>query len=159
MKVILLKDIENLGKKGDVKNVANGHARNFLIPKKLVEPATKEALKELEQQKETEAREAEEALKKVESTVSEIDGMEFEVAEKADENGKLYGSINEVKVNQILKERGYEIKKSQIKIPQPIKETGEHPIMITFDHGLEAEIKLIIIDEAATKAKPATDEL
>ena len=158
MKVILLKDVENLGKKGDVKTVANGHARNFLIPKKLVQIATKETLEELEKQKEIEAQQAEEALKKIEETVSQIDGLEFEILEKIDEGGKLYGSINDVKICQILKNRGFDIKKSQIKIPQPIKEIGEYPVTIAFDHGLEAEIKLIVIDEAATKAKPATDE-
>ena len=151
MKVILLKDVENLGKKGDVKTVANGHARNFLIPKKLVQIATKEALKELEQQKEQEAHEAEEALKKIEEIVSQIDGLELEILEKVDESGKLYGSINDVKICQLLKDKGFEVKKSQIKILQPIKEIGEYPVTISFDHGLEAEIKLIIIDEAAAK--------
>lgn len=151
MKVILLKDIENLGKKGDVKIVANGHARNFLIPKKLVQIATKEAIKELEKQKTLEAQKAEEELKKVEETVSQIDGLEFEVLEKVEESGKLYGSINDIKISQILKDKGFNIKKSQIKILQPIKEIGEYPITIAFDHGLEAVIKLIIIDEAASK--------
>jgi len=148
MKVILLKDVQDLGKKGDVKEVADGHARNFLIPKKLVVIATNKALKELEKRKQFEEQEAEQKLKTVEEIVSQIDGLEIEMPTKIDEEtGKLYGSINEQKISQIFQEKGFEIKKKQIKIPQPIKEIGEHLITLTFDHGLEAEIKLIVVDE------------
>ena len=149
MKVILLKDVENIGKKDDIKNVAKGFARNFLFPKKLAEPATKETIKELEKQKLLEEQEAEQELKTTQEIVSKIDGLEIEIPAKADEEGKLYGSINEIEIIKIFKVKGFEIKKKQIKIPQPIKEIGEYPITILFDHGLEAEIKLIV-----TKSKP-----
>ena len=76
MRVILLQDIENLGKKYDVKEVADGYARNFLIPKGLVKPATEEALKWLETQKEIEEKKAEEELKKVQDFASSIDDQE-----------------------------------------------------------------------------------
>lgn len=154
MKVILLQDIESLGKKGDIKNVADGHARNFLFPKNLAKPATKEAIKELEKEKETETQQAEEELKKIEEIVSQMDGLEFDVLEKIDESGKLYGSINEIKIVKIIKDKGFNIKKKQIKIPQPIKETGEYPVTITFDHGLEAEIKLIVLEEKPKEELP-----
>lgn len=147
MKVILLQDIEGLGKKNDVKNVTDGYARNFLFPRKLVKPATPKAIKELEKQKELDTQKAEEELKKAEETVNQIDGLEFEVMEKIDESGKLYGSISEIRIAKILKDKGFEIKKKQIKIPQPIKGLGEFPVTILFDHGLEAEIKLIIIED------------
>ena len=150
MKVILLQDVENLGKKNDVKNVADGYARNFLFPKKLAILATKKAIEDLEKQKELETQQAEEELKKTEETVAQIEGLEFEVVEKIDESGKLYGSINEVRIAKILKDKGFEIKKKQIKIPQPIKETGEFPVTILFDHGLEAEIKLIVMEEPSS---------
>lgn len=155
MKIILLKDVENIGKKNDIKKVADGYARNLLIPEKLAIPATEKAIKELVIQQETEARKAEEELKVVEEIVSQIDGLEIEVPAKADESGKLFGSINDVKISQLFKDRGFNIKKSQIKIPQPIKEIGEYPLIISFDHGLEAEIKLIIIEES----KPVAGEI
>ncbi len=147
MKVILLQDIEDLGKKGDVKNVADGYARNFLFPRNLAKVATEEAIVELEKEKELEAQKAEEELKEIEDFVSKIDGLEFEIIEKVDESGKLYGSINEIRIAKIMKEKGFDIKKKQIKIPQPIKELGEFPVMILFDHGLEAEIKIIVVEE------------
>ena len=148
MNVILLKDVEELGKRGDVKSVADGYDRNFLFAKNLAKPATKQTLKELEVEKELEAQIAEQELKKIEGIVSQIDGLEIELTEKMDEGGKLYGAINEVKIAKILKDKGLDIKKKQIKIPQPIKAVGEYPVTITFDHGLEAEIKIIIIEEA-----------
>lgn len=147
MKVILLKDVEELGKKGDVKNVSDGYARNFLFAKKFAIPATNQMLKELEKEKEQAAQQAEQELRQVEETVSQIDGLEIEIAAKADETGKLYGAINESKLSNMFKEKGFDIKKSQIKIPQPIKALGEHPIVIMFDHGLEADIKIIVIEE------------
>lgn len=157
MKVILLKNVEGIGKKGEIKNAADGHARNFLIPNKLAIIATDKAIKELEKEKELEAQKAEQELQHVEEVVSQIDGLEIEVPTKVDDNGKLYGSINDQKVSQFFKDRGFDIKKNQIKILQPIKEIGEYPITITFDHGLEAEIKLIIVDETINKTKPEED--
>jgi large subunit ribosomal protein L9 len=148
MKVILLKDVEELGKKDDVKSVADGYARNFLFAKNLAKPATKQAIKDLEKEKEMEAQMAEQELKKIEEIVSQIDGLEIEVSEKTDEGGKLYGSLNEIKIAKILKDRGIDVKKGQIKIPQLIKAVGEYPVTINFDHGLEAEIKIIVIEES-----------
>jgi len=159
MKVILLKDVQGLGKKGEIKNAADGHARNFLIPKGLVRMATDRAIKELEQEKALEEQKAGQELQRVEETVSQIDGLEIEVPVKVDETGKLYGSINDQKISQLFKDKGFDIKKNQIKILQPIKEVGEYPTTITFDHGLEAEIKLIIIDESIPKKNTIEDEV
>lgn len=152
MKVILLKDVEDFGKKGDIKNVADGYARNFLFKNKKAVLATKEALESLEKEKELTAQKAESDLKITEEIVSRIDGLEIEAIAKADEKGKLYGALNENKINQALKERGFNIKKIQIKIPQPIKDLGEFPITLLFDHGLEASVKLIVIEK--TKNSP-----
>lgn len=158
MKIILLQDIENLGKKDDVKKVANGYARNFLLPRNLAKPATKEAVAELEKQKELETKEAEEELKAVQEIVSKVDGLEIEIKEKIDEKGELYGSINEQRISSILKEKGFDIKKQQIKIPQPIKEVGEYPITILFDHNLEAEVKIIVVDEKASSTEATASQ-
>jgi len=156
MKIILLQDVENIGKKDEMKNVANGYARNFLFPKKLAKIATKKAIEELEEQRELEVKKAEEELKAIQETVSKIDGLEIEVPVKVDEEKKLYGSINEMEISKIFKGKGFDIKKKQIKIPQPIKEIGEYPVTILFDHNLEAEIKLIVIEEKSSSAKAST---
>lgn len=147
MRVILLQDIENLGKKYEVKEVKNGYARNFLIPKGLAKPATKKSLKWIEMQKEIETKKAEEALKKVQELASVIDGQEIVIPVKIGEEGQLFESVTSQKIIEKLKESGFEIKKNQIGLPEPIKELGEFPVKIKFEHNLEAEIKVIIAEE------------
>ena len=147
MKVILLQDIEKLGKKYDIKEVAAGYARNFLIPKGLAKPATKVALKWLEVQKEIEAKKAEEELKKIQDFVAKVDGLEVVFQVKVGEKGELFESINSQKISEKLKELGFGIKKTQIELKEPIKELGEFPVKIHFEHNLEAEIKVIIVEE------------
>ena len=147
MRIILLQNVEKLGKKYDIKEVADGYARNFLIPKGLAKPATKENLKWLETQKEIEVKKAEEELKKVEAVATNIDGQEIIIPVKIGEEGQLFESITSQKIYEKLKELGFEIKKSQIDLPEPIKELGEYPVKIKFEHNLEAEIKIIVVEE------------
>jgi len=147
MRVILLKDIENLGKKYEIKEVANGYARNFLIPRGLAKKATKEALKWLKIQKEIEIKKAEEELKKFQALASAIDGQEIIIPVKIGEEGQLFESIASQKIFEKLKELGFEVKKSQIDLLEPIKELGEFPVKIHFEHNLEAEIKVIVVEE------------
>jgi large subunit ribosomal protein L9 len=147
MRVILLQDVENLGKKHELKEVKSGYARNFLFPKNLAKPATKEAIKWLETQKEIETKKAEEALKKAQELASNIDGQEIIIPVKIGEEGQLFESITNQKIIEKLKEAGFEVKKNQIDLTEPIKELGEFPIKIKFEHNLESEIKVIIIEE------------
>jgi large subunit ribosomal protein L9 len=152
MKVILLQNVEDLGKKYEVKDVKDGYARNFLFPEKLAKPATEEALKWLQDQKEVIAQEAEEDLKKSQELASKIDGIEVSVSVKVGDEGQLFESINSQKIAEALKEMGFEVKKSQIELVSPIKELGEFPVSVKLDHNLEAEIKLIVAaEEADTK--------
>jgi len=147
MKVILIKDIKKLGKKYEIKEIADGYVRNFLLPNNLVKIATKKALKELEEQEKIETEEAEKELKQIQQIVSKIDGQEIEIFARVKENGELYGSITPFKITRALKDKGFRIKKDQIKFKEPIKKMGEHSTIISFDHGLEAEIKVIIKEE------------
>lgn len=147
MKVILLKDIEKVGKKFEVKEVKNGYARNFLIPKGLAKPATKEALKWVEVHNELEEKKAEEDLKKTQELASAVANQEVVIPLKVGEEGQLFESVNAQKISEKLKEAGFDIKKNQIEVTQPIKELGEFPVKIKFEHNLEAEIKVIIIED------------
>jgi len=147
MRVILLQDIENVGKKYDIKDVKNGYARNFLLPKGLAKLATRKTLKWLELQKEIEAKKAEEELKRFQEIASAIDGQEIIIPVKIGEENQFFESITSQKIAEKLKELGFDIKKNQIDLPEPIKEVGEFPIKIHLEHNLEAEIKVIIIEE------------
>lgn len=147
MKVILLQDVEKIGKQFEVKEVADGHARNFLFPKNLAKPATTDTLKWLETQKEVLAKKAEEELKKVQSVASSLDGLEVVIPVKVGEDQQLFESINSQKISEKLKELGFEIKKTQLDLLEPLKELGEFPIKIRFEHNLETEIKVIVTEE------------
>jgi len=147
MRVILLQDVEKLGKKYDIKEVADGYARNFLIPKGLAKPATEEALRWLATQKEIEAKKAEEDLKKVQEIASAVDDQEIIIPVKVGEQDELFESITAQGIAEKLKELGFDIKKTQIALSEPIKELGEFPVKIKFEHNLEAEIKVIVVEE------------
>jgi large subunit ribosomal protein L9 len=148
MKVILLQDVENLGKKYDVKEVKNGYARNSLLPQNLIKLATKDNMKWLKAQKEVIEKVAGEDLKMAQELASKLDDVEVSMVVKASEGKHLFEAINASKISEKLKELGYEVKKSQIKLDKPIKELGEFPVKINLDHNLEIEIKLILTEEA-----------
>lgn len=147
MKVILLENVEKLGKKFDVKEVKTGYARNFLIPNNLAKPATDQAMKWLEAQKESIEKEAEGELKQIEEMVAKMDGLEVIIPVKVGDEGQLFEKITAQKVAEKLKEMELEIKKTQIELENPIEEVGEFPVKIKFEHNLEAEIRIIISEE------------
>lgn len=147
MKVILLQNVEDVGKKYEVKEVKDGYARNFLIPQKLAKPATKQALKWLDSQKEVIATEAEEELKKAQELASNLDDLEVQITLKVGDEGQLFESVNAQKIAEKLKEMGFDVKKSQIDLANPIKQTGEFKLKINLEHNLEAEINLSILPQ------------
>jgi len=147
MKVILLQDIEKIGKKYEIKEVKNGYARNFLIPKGLAKPLTKEILRWLETQKEIEKEKAEEELKGIQEMASKIDGLEVVIPVKIGNEGQLFEKINSQKISEKIKELGFKVKKNQIDLEKPFEELGEFSIKIKFDHNLESEIKIIVTEE------------
>lgn len=147
MRVILLQDVEDLGKKYEIKEVKNGYARNFLLPKGLAKPATQQAMKWLETQKEIEAKKDEEELKQVQTAASAIDDQELIIPVKVNEEGGLFESITAQKISDKLKEAGFDVKKNQIDLPEPIKDMGEYQVKIKLEHNLEAEIKVIVTEE------------
>lgn len=152
MRVILLKDVEKVGKKFDVKEVKDGYARNFLIPQGIAKPATEEALIWLETQKEIEEKRAEEGLKKIQDVASAIDDREIIIPVKVGDDGQLFESINSQKIAEKLKEAGFNVKKTQIELTEPIKELGEYPVKIKFEHNLESEVRVIVTKEETNEA-------
>ncbi|OGZ34921.1 MAG: 50S ribosomal protein L9 [Candidatus Portnoybacteria bacterium RIFCSPLOWO2_01_FULL_43_11] len=147
MKIILLEDINNLGKKHEIKRVADGYARNFLFPKKMAVLANQSNFKKTEEQKKIDAEKAEEELKISQDLAGQLDGLEIEIPAKIKEDGKLFGSVTASQIASELKTRGFEIKKEQIRLNEPIKETGEREVAIEFPHNLEAAIKVIVTEE------------
>ena len=147
MKIILLKDVKGIGKKDDIKEVSDGYARNFLLPRGLAILATKQTMKRSENKKAIEAEKAEKDLRETQKIVSSIDGFEVTIERKVRSEGKIYGSVGPSHISQALKKAGFNIKKTQIELENQIKEIGEWPAKVSFPHGLEADIKIIVIEE------------
>lgn len=147
MRIILLQDVENIGKKYEIKDVKDGYARNFLIPKGLAKIATEKVIKWAETQKEATVKKAEEELKKIQQLASQIDGLELVIPVKIGKEGQLFEKITSQKVSEKLADLGFEIKKEQIDLKEPIIELGEFPVKVKLKHNLEAEIKVIMTEE------------
>ena len=144
MKVILLQDIENTGKKYELKNVADGYAKNFLFPKKMAQLATKNAIAWAETQREIAAKVTEKELQVMQTKASALDGQEITIEVKVGDKNQLFESITAQKIAEQLKENKFDIDKKQIALENPIKEPGDYQVKINFPHNLEAEIKLIV---------------
>jgi len=145
MKVILTQDVKKLGLKGEVKDVSDGYARNFLIPQGLAEEATKTKLKEeqekhlKEEKKKAKEKTAAEALK------AKLDGKKVEVKVKTGGGNKLFGAVTAREIADILqKEFGVLIDKKKIDMGEPIKHLGEYAVKIKLYPSIQAEVKLNI---------------
>lgn len=144
MKVILLKKIKGVGNIGDIKEVSDGYAINFLIPQKNAEIATPENISKLKKHKEEAIKKAEEDLVLAQQNVRKLQGVVLELKGKSSGDGKLYSSIGTNVIVDKLKEKGINIDKKQVNLVKPIKELGEHSVFIILNHGLEAEITVIV---------------
>jgi len=163
MKVMLIKDVYKLGRAGDVKKVADGYGRNFLIPQGLAVLATPGALKQVERiraQAEIRRTEQNEELK---GLAGEVEGVLLTFAAKAGETGKLYGSITTQNVADALqKKTRYEVKRHQIDM-QPIRNLGEFTANVRLTMDLVPEIKIIVhregeaLEDASVAEKPAVE--
>jgi large subunit ribosomal protein L9 len=147
MKIIFIKDVENIGKKYEVKEVKDGYARNFLIPNNLAKIATEKNIMLIEKEKRKEDKNVEEELKEIQEIASKMDGIEVNFSVKIGKENQLFESITSQKIADKLKKMGYEIKKNQIKIEENIKELGEFPVKIKFEHNLETEIRIIVTED------------
>lgn len=147
MKVIFLKDVKNVGKRGETKEVAQGFAANFLIPQGLAVLADEHNLAKIKTEKEEVAHKAEKELTLFQNLAKKIDGYVIEFKEKANEAGKLYAAVTAEKISKFLKAKKMEVKKNLIELPEPIKNLGEYEVKINLEHGLEAVIKVVVIEQ------------
>lgn len=141
MKVIFLQNVKNVGIVGDIKNVSDGYARNFLLPKKLAEIATADAIRKCEESKKEKILEEKKEQKKARELAEYLSEAKIVVRAK-EKNGKLFGSIGAKEIVQELKKQNLNIEEKAIKISQPIKEVGERDVVIELDFGIEATIKV-----------------
>ena len=132
MKVILLQDVPAIGHKHDVKNVADGHALNYLIPRKFALPATAAALHQMETAKKAADQERSIQHSLLLKNLGELQGKEIEISEKANEEGHLYAGIHAKEISALIKEKTrLDIPEDSMQLDQPIKAVGEFPIKVS----------------------------
>jgi large subunit ribosomal protein L9 len=149
MKVLLKRDVKGLGERGEVHEVANGYAVNYLIPRELAMRATPGVLKEHERQMRIEARKQKEAVQSAEEQAEAMRGIVLTFTARAGENDRLYGSITSGDIASGLEmETGQSVDKRNVLLDQPIRELGEHVVPVKLMTDVVPEITVVVEAEA-----------
>jgi len=145
MKVILNKDIAGLGEEGDICEVTNGYARNYLLPKKMASPHTKQTLAFLAQKRASIEKRKEEKRQFAMSLKEKIEAQEIVFTMPAGESGKLFGSVNNAGIAQELEKLGIEVEKKRIEVPENhIRTLGNHTVRVRLYGNEEASLRIIV---------------
>jgi large subunit ribosomal protein L9 len=144
MKVILMTDVPALGQRGETRDVANGYARNFLLPRKLAVPATPANLKNVEHLKRQRAREEERALETAKATAERIEGLTLAVTARASEDGRLYGSVSPQDVVEFLERHKISVEKRRVAMDEPIKAVGDYKVSVRLHGDVTAALTVTV---------------
>jgi len=145
MEIILTENVEGLGNIGDLVKVKPGYARNYLVPKGFAMVANTRNLTELEHQKRQAERKMQRVLQAAEVLKKKIEGVTCVLAHRAGEEGKLFGSVTAIEIEEKLAESGIEVDRRKIQLAEPIKSLGEHQVPIKLDAGVTATIKVSVV--------------
>ena len=144
MKVLLLQDVKGSGKKGEVINVSDGYARNFLLPRKMAEPADAQAINAANIQKSAAQHRKFTAGVKARETAQALDGHTIHVKARVGENGKLFGTVSGTAISAALKEqKGVDVDRTQISV-DPIRALGEYTAQLSLFEGVSVTVKVIV---------------
>ena len=147
MKVILLDDVAKLGRRGEVRDVSDGYARNFLIPKKLALNATAGNLKNLEHIKTQQDAKADRIKADAETLRERIEALTFEERRQASDEGKLFGSVTSQDVVEFLAKHGLKVERKRVHLDEPIKALGEMQVPIRVHPDVTAQLKVSVVRE------------
>ncbi len=148
MKVVLVKDVAGLGKAGDIKEVADGYARNFLLRRNLALPAIRSALKTIETQLRKEAKEQERLGEELAKLAEQIEGLSITFKAKVMEEDRLYGSIRDHHIADELKRlTGIDIERTSVELEQPIRQLGSYELTVRLSRDLAPKIKVDVARE------------
>jgi len=148
MQIILLEKVVNLGGLGDVVKVKDGFARNFLIPQGKAKRATPANLAEFEKTRSTLEKAQSDALSAAQEKGARLDGLMVQISQKAGVDGRLFGSVTSYDIVAALKNQGFEIERSMIRLPQgPLKQVGDHPLGIALHSDVVVHITVSVLGE------------
>jgi large subunit ribosomal protein L9 len=145
---ILLRDVEKLGSAGEAVDVSPGYLRNYLVPRKLAQPATKASLEEAERRREAAERAEREAAERAEETAALLSKTVLTITHRAGEDGRLYGSVTSKEIADAISEaRGLRVDRRKIRLDQPIHEIGTYMVEVELGGGAVAKVKTIVAEQ------------
>jgi large subunit ribosomal protein L9 len=146
--VILLKDVESLGEKGSVVDVSKGYLRNYLIPRKLAQPATRGALDAARRESEAEQRAAAVAHTRAEDQAELLNKTVITIGQQAGEDGRLFGSVTTQDIADAIQEaRGLEVDRRKVHLDEPIKHVGTYMVVVEVGESVTANVKTIVTEQ------------
>jgi large subunit ribosomal protein L9 len=149
MEVILREHVDNLGRRGDVVKVAEGYARNYLLPRKLALAVTEGNKRQIEREKKVaEVKDAEEK-QQADAVAARIAQTELEIARRVGENDTLYGSVTSADIAHALEAKGFSVEKRRITLPEPLKSLGEFTVPIKIHRDVTAQVKVKVVADKA----------
>ena len=147
MEVILREHVDNLGRRGEIVKVAEGYARNYLLPRKLALAVNEGNKRQIERERAAaEARDAEERSG-AEAVAQRIGALEIEIARRVGENNTMYGSVTTADIAAALHAKGFEVEKRKITLHDPIKAVGEHVVPVKIHRDVTAQVKVKVVPE------------
>ena len=158
MEIILREHVDNLGRRGEIVKVADGYARNYLLPRKLALPATAGNKKHVERERKImEGREAEEKGQAA-AIATRLTAVEITIARRVGETEALYGSVTAADVADFLKAKGFEIDRRKLILPEPIKMLGVHDVPLKLHREVTVPLKVHVVREGAPRESAAKEE-
>ena len=148
MKVILTKDLDNLGKAGALVEVKTGYGRNYLLPRQLAVLATAKNIRQLEHQKSGILARASKEKQNMTQMAQKLSAIEVKFTRKTGAENKLFGSVTNKDIHEQLAAQGYQVERKQIHLPEPLKEIGTHEVQVKLHSDVTAKLKVTIAAEA-----------
>ncbi len=162
MKVLLFEDVKDLGWLGDIVDVADGYARNYLLPQGIGKPATEANIKSIADEKARRAEQRIQEAKRLQAVAEAITDAEAVIASKANEQGHLFGSVTEKDIAANLREQGFSVADDVVRLAEHIKDVGEHEATLKFSPEIKVTVKVTVVpelseEEAAAQAAAAEE--
>jgi large subunit ribosomal protein L9 len=148
MKVILTKDLDNLGRAGALVEVKTGYGRNYLLPRNLAVLATAKNIRQLDHQKAGILSRAAKDKQNMSAMAQKLSSVEVRLSRKVGEQNKLFGSVTSKDIHEQLVNQGYQVERKQIHLPEPLKEVGTHDVEVKLHADVSAKVKVTIAPEA-----------
>ena len=154
MEVILREHVDHLGKRGEIVKVADGYARNYLLPRKLALPATDGNRKHVERERKImETREGEERGR-AEAIAARLQAIDIAIARRVGDTEQLYGSVTAADIADLLKAKGFEVDRRKLILPEPLKTLGEHNVPLKLHREVTVPLKVRVVREGADNPPP-----